>query len=161
MTVYIGIPSDWLYKPAEDPEQYPGRHDMLINPTNQQQVDVQTLVKEALRERKPRGIAFKQCKDDKTGLEFTIYYKRPPNTEDNFLEYTPANNGKKASKQKASFVSGSDRQISQSSITAVSGTLWYRSSTGYVSEEKKKELDKKAEEQRLARRKIGDSPKAV
>ncbi len=148
--IYISIPKGMEFKQITNDIE---TRDFFVDPQGKlPQIDLQELVKEALRHNSGRlkTIELK---------EFSIYTRVPPKVGDYFLKYVPNNNGKLATKDPVTLVMGVTEQKFQPQSHTRYGMFWDQ--TLYLDPERKKEILDKRMEQKHNRRHDGDSPKST
>ena len=150
--VYIAIPKGWTFIKAD----VANSKDRLVDESGKQIV-IQELVKDALQH-VVRGTSSINGNTKNThGLKVTIYFRRPPDTLEEFLMYKPTKNGKLPAEH-TEMVVGRDKQIKHVS-TSHTVMLWHTQAV--LSTARHAELADKSARQKADRRHIGDSPKAT
>lgn len=150
--VYIAIPTGWTFIKTVDKNS----KDCLADASGKQIV-IQELVKDALRHRMRGTSSVNGVTKDTHGFIVTIYFRRPPDTPENFLMYKPTNNGKLPAEH-TEMVVGHDKQIKYVT-TSHTATLWY--TNALFSPAQRAVLVEKSAQQRANRRHTGDSPTAT
>ncbi|KTD03566.1 permease [Fluoribacter gormanii] len=151
--IYLTIPSGMVFKKvavqtnnSSEAEQI---SDCFVNPEEGTVIELQNLVKEALRSNSGR----KNCISLK---DITIYLNKPPATSELFLAYTPNHNGKHPTEIEPKVITGREAQKYDPKQHTSYGSFWYQQI--HLSADKQLEIEEKMSEQKANRRHIGDSP---
>jgi len=151
--IYINIPKGWTL----DSTNFDS--DVFVNniPDDLKKIPLQELIKECLQNKKRFADSF-TFDPEKTHHEaITVYFKRPPNSQELFIRYVPNRNGKLKS-ENISIVKGYDAQGIQ--FAHAVGLLWFRIPENQVrlAPERLAEIEQTSAEQKENRRHTGDSP---
>lgn len=150
--IYLTIPKGMTFRQittvTEDKKTSETR-DCLVDTTGKNIIELQSLVKDALRTNTGRKKSI-ELKD------FTIYLRIPPNTDAQFLEYIPNHNGRYPTKTEPKLVIGKEAQKYDPKVYSSYGTFW--SHHTFLTNSQKLELEEKRLAQKENRRHYGDSP---
>ncbi|KTD09230.1 Permease [Legionella gratiana] len=150
--IYLTIPKGMVFKKitTEDQDKKTSEiRDCFIDATGKNIIELQDLVKDALRTNTGR----KKCiKLD----QFTIYLRTPPNTDEPFLAYNPNHNGRYPTATEPEYVIGKNAQKYDPKIYSSYGTFW--SHHMYLTRSQEIELEEKRLAQKENRRHYGDCP---
>jgi hypothetical protein len=151
--IYISIPKGWAF----DNENY--NADVFVRNKEElvQIIPLQFLIKECLRTKKRHEQTVTLPSTDTHGELVMLYFKRPPNTLENFIRYAPNRNGKLPAKE-IDMVNGLN--VQSLPLAHSSGYLWFQlpENQKNLSEWRLSELQEKALIQRENQRHTGDSP---
>ncbi|MFT4059308.1 MAG: hypothetical protein QM652_07150 [Legionella sp.] len=154
--IYISIPNNWVF----DNTTY--NFDALVDGSKETPkiINLQELVKEWLRTKKRHVSLFTFDLQQTHNEVITVYCKRPPDTEDIFIQYFPNQNGKQKSTH-ALEVKGKDVQGTKP--VHVVGSLWHQipENLSAVSLERLDEVRRRSTEQKYNRQHIGNCPSAT
>ncbi|KTD41475.1 hypothetical protein [Legionella parisiensis] len=149
--IYLSIPTGMVFRKVATGAKI---RDCLVDPKGGGVIELQDLVKEALRNNTGR----KSCIELKE-KGFTIYLKLPPNSDDSFLAYAPNHNGKYPTEVEPKIVSGKTVQKYDPKYDTRYGSFWHQNM--YLTAKQELEIENKMLEQRENRRHIGNSPNAT
>ncbi|PWY56188.1 permease [Legionella qingyii] len=151
--IYVTIPSGMVFKKiavqqnnSNETEQI---SDCFVTPEEGTIIDLQNLVKEALRTNSRR----KNCINLK---DITIYLNKPPATSELFLAYTPNHNGKHPTEIEPKVITGREAHQYDPKQYTRYGSFWYQQI--HLSADRQSEIEEKMSEQKANRRHIGYSP---
>ncbi|MCE0723568.1 MULTISPECIES: permease [Legionella] len=149
--IYLSIPVGMVFRKMSSGVRI---RDCFVDPQKGTVIELQDLVKEALRNNTGRKshVVLKEN-------EFTIYLSTPPNTDDSFLAYVPNHNGKYPTAVKPEIVSGKSAQKYDPKYNTKYGSFWYQQIL--LTTEQELEIEDKMLEQRENRRHTGSSPNAT
>lgn len=150
--LYLDIPAGWSFDNKKDSDTL-----VFISKDLVKVIPLQYLIKECLRD-KPRNVdSIEFDKKDTHGEKITLYFKRPLNLRDEFLQYEPNRNGKLKSDH-VSIVRGLD--IYRIKLAYAVGRIWHQcpENRGRLSPERLEQVQLESLEQRENRRHTGDSP---
>lgn len=151
--IYLSIPSGMVFKKVtcdKGDNSIDNTRDCFVDTKEGAVIELQDLIKEALRTNKghKKSIQLK---------EFTIHLKKPPNTDESFLAYSPNHNGKYPTEIEPKLVKGKDaRKYDPKQYTSY-GSFWYRETV--LTSERQLEIKEKRLAQKNDRRHTGDNPK--
>jgi hypothetical protein len=147
--IFLSIPKGMQFKQITEEDN---TIDYFVDPNDKlPRINIQELVKEALQYNRGR-------KKEIVLDEFTIYRRKPPYADKNFLQYTPDHNGKYFTKEKPVLINGKKFVGEKNSETRY-GTFWYQITP--LSDKRMAEVLAQHTEQRENRRHVGDSPAAT
>lgn len=150
--IYLTIPKGMVFEKINSENQDKktlATRDCFIDVSREKIIDLQSLVKDALRTNTGRKATIEL-------KELTIYLRMPPDNEELFLAYDPNHNGKYPTATKPEYVIGKDAQKFDPKRFARYGTFW--SDYAILTPTQKIELAEKRIAQRENRRHYGDCP---
>ncbi|HHF7368281.1 TPA: permease [Legionella bozemanae] len=148
--IYLSIPVGMVFRKVTTEAKI---RDCFVDPKGGAVIELQDLVKEALRNNTGRKNRIEIEKG------FTIYLNTPPNTDESFLTYVPNHNGKYPTAVEPKIISGKKTQKYDPKSHTRYGSFWHQHM--FLTVEQEVEIEDKMLEQRENRRHSGNSPNAT